>query len=251
MFFVLSKVLLIFILPFSWVVFFLMLALITKNPLRKRRFYIISGILLLLFSNPFLFNRIASSWDIKPVPLTKPQYSCAIVLGGFSSVDSKGEGYFNSVSDRFIQGLRLFKTGKVKYLMISGGNGQLNPTSFTESSWTRSQLLQMGVPDSCILIETKSRNTLENAHYSKPILAAKHLQPPYLLVTSAFHMRRSMGIFKKEKLDVIPYPCNKMLDDDTRFSLNEFIPDADPLYRWNYYIKEMVGTLVNFIKNIF
>ncbi len=248
MFFVLSKLLIFFVYPFSWVLAFLVAAIFVKKPKLKRRFLIISAIVLLIFSNPFLFNRVAKSWDIKPVTVTNSRpYSCVIVLGGFSSEGANGDGYFNGSADRFIQGLKLITTGKVSHILISGGNGNLLASKFRESDWVKTQLLQLKVPDSCILIENRSRNTLENAAFSKSILKEKHLPPPYLLVTSAFHMRRSIGIFKKENMDVIAYPCNYFTGKDG-FSIDEFIPDSGPLGGWNIYIKEMIGTWVNYFK---
>eukprot|EP01037_Dinobryon_pediforme_P008346 gene8346-8432_t len=187
--------------------------------------------MLLIFTNGFLLDEFARCWDIKPVPLkTTGSYSCAIVLGGFSGEDDHGDGFFNTASDRFIQGVKLLKTGKVSHILISGGNGSLFPGKFAESDWVRKQLLELQIPDSCIVVENRSRNTIENAAFSKQILAARQLQPPYILVTSAFHMRRSLGIFGREKMP--------------------FIPDADIIGRWNYYIKEIFGELVNRIKGI-
>ncbi|MDB4922252.1 YdcF family protein [Mucilaginibacter sp.] len=248
MFFIFSKLLLIFILPFSWVIAFLLAALIVKKPHLKRRFFIISAVLLLIFSNPFLFNRFAYNWDIQPVPLKKSgSYSCVIVLGGFSGSDAKGNGFFNTSADRFIEGLKLISTGKASHILVSGGNGNLMAGSFRESTWAKTQLQLLKVPDSCIIVENKSRNTLENAAFSKVLLNKMHLQPPYLLVTSAFHMRRSLGIFKKEKMDVIPYPCN-YLAGNVDFSFGEFVPDPWPLYGWNFYIKEVIGSAVNYFK---
>jgi uncharacterized SAM-binding protein YcdF (DUF218 family) len=248
MFFILSKLLLFLILPLSWVIASLVAAFIVRKPHLKRRFFTISAMLLLVFSNPFLFNRFAYCWDIQPVPLKKTgSYSCVIVLGGFSGSDAKGNGFFNSSADRFIQGLKLIITGKASHILISGGNGKLIEGNFRESTWVKTQLQLLKVADSCIIVEDKSRNTLENAAFSKVLLNEKHLQPPYLLVTSAFHMRRSLGIFKKEKLEVIPYPCNYLAGNES-ISPGEFIPDSFPLYGWNFYIKEVIGTIVNYFK---
>jgi uncharacterized SAM-binding protein YcdF (DUF218 family) len=247
MFFVLSKLLLIFVLPFSWVVAFLIAALIVKKPHLKKRFLIISALFLFIFSNPFLFNRFANHWDIQPVPLKPGSYSCAIVLGGFSGEDSKGNGFFNASADRFIQGLKLLTTGKVSHILISGGNGRLIHDKFAESDWVKTQLLQLKVPDSCILVENRSRNTIENAAFSKEVLQKSRLKPPYLLVTSAFHMRRSLGIFKKTKVDVVPYPCNYLAGNGP-VSFDEFIPESGVFGGWNLYLKELIGTIVNHFK---
>ncbi|HWZ03040.1 MAG TPA: YdcF family protein [Mucilaginibacter sp.] len=192
-------------------------------------------------------NKFSGLWDIKPVPLkTSGPYSCAIVLGGFSSEGKNGEGFFNTSADRFIQGLKLLSTGQVSHILISGGNGNLIPDSFEEGDWVKTQLKLFKVPDSCILIEDRSRNTIENAAFTKPILQKAALQPPYLLVTSAFHMRRSLGIFKATGINVIPYSCNYLPGTgSTNISIGDFIPDGSILGTWDYYIKEAIGTLVN------
>jgi uncharacterized SAM-binding protein YcdF (DUF218 family) len=250
MFFFFSKILLIFILPFSWILALLIAALFVKKPPLKRRLLIISIALSLVFTNPFLFNLFASHWDIKPAPLTKKgPYSCVIVLGGFSGEDGKGQGHFNESADRFIQGLKLYTAGRATRIFISGGNGNLvrDKYNYAEADWVKTQLQQLKVPDSCILTEDQSRNTIENAAFAKPVLEKNHLQPPYILVTSAFHMRRSLGIFKKANIDVVPYPCNYMTVNEN-FSMNQFIPDGEIIGNWNFYIKELVGTTVNIFK---
>jgi len=245
MFFVFSKLLIVFIYPVTWIAAFLIAALIVKNGKLKRRLTVIGTVLLLIFSNPFLLNRFARLWDVPTALLrnTKP-YSCAIVLGGFTSEDNNGNGFFNGSSDRFIEGVKLLNTGKVSHILISSGNGNLFHDNFREADWVKTQLTLFKVPDSCILIENRSRNTLENAAFSKVVLSSRRLQPPYVLVTSAYHMRRSLDIFKKIGMNVIPYSCDYIAGGGG-ISLGEFIPSADALGAWNTYIKQVVGTMVN------
>jgi uncharacterized SAM-binding protein YcdF (DUF218 family) len=173
-------------------------------------------------------------------------YSAAIVLGGFAGDDSKGRGMFNAASDRFIQGVLLQKTGRVSHIVISGGNGRLNPDNFREGAWVKFRLREAQVPDSCILIESKSRNTLENASLTKTLLQKHGQRGPYLLVTSAFHMRRSLRIFKKMGVDVIPYTCN-YIAGTSDISFWELVPSAEALSKWSTYIKEVIGLGVNYI----
>ncbi|HAL80916.1 MAG TPA: hypothetical protein DCO83_00725 [Mucilaginibacter sp.] len=248
MFFVLSKLLVLFIFPLTWVFSLLIAAVISKNQKKKRRFLILSVVLLWVFSNAFFVNQFAKRWDINPVPLkTTGAYSCAVVLGGFTTEDAKGGGFFNANADRFIQGLKLVSTGKVTHILISSGNGNLIHDNFTEADWVKTQLQQFKIPDSCILIENKSRNTIENVAFSKSLLNARHLQPPYLLVTSAFHMRRSLGIFKTTGIEVTPYPCNFIAGKDG-FSFASLLPDAESLFKWNIYIREVIGTGINWFR---
>ena len=247
MFFILSKILAFLLFPLLYVFVLLLMAVLAKNAKRKRK-YLLWGIgLLYFFSNSFLINRLAKAWDIAPAQLPQNKtYSAAIVLGGFASDDKDGRGMFGPSADRFIQGVLLQKTGAVKYILVSGGNGNLNPTAFREGAWAKYQLKAAQVPDSCILIEDQSRNTLENASLTKSLLQQHKQRGPYLLVTSAFHMRRSVRIFKKMGVDVIAYPCNYIAGTND-FSLGEFVPSADALNKWNIYIKEMIGLAVNFV----
>lgn len=246
MFFFLAKILEIFIYPLTWIAALAIAAVAVRKPLYRRRLSIITAVAILLFSNPFLLGRIARWWDIRKMPAFKPadHYSCAIVLGGFASENPHGGGYFNGASDRFIEAVKLFKTGRVSHILVSSGNASLHPDGFREADWVKTQLQIFGVPDSCILIEDQSRNTRENASLSKAVLQKAGLHGPYLLVTSAFHMRRALGIFKDNGFDVIPYPCHFVAGNGPG-SLADFIPDGGVIGNWNTYTKEIAGTIVN------
>jgi uncharacterized SAM-binding protein YcdF (DUF218 family) len=100
------------------------------------------------------------------------------------------------------------------------------------------------VPDSCILIEDQSQNTIQNAAYTKKLLQRSGLAPPYVLVTSAFHMRRSLGIFNKDAIPVVADPCNYIAGTDQVF-ISDFVPEGMTLGIWSIYMKEVVGLLVN------
>lgn len=243
MYFVLSKILLVLILPLTWILILLSISLVSKGKKWKYRCLVAAIALLVLFSNPFLFNQFAQSWDIAPYKPDNKKYSCAIVLGGFSSGSYKADGYFNTAADRFIQGTKLLSTGQASHLLITGGTGSLLPDEFREATWVKKQLREFNYPDSAILIESNSKNTLENARFSKVLLNSAKLKPPYLLVTSAFHMRRSLMIFKKSGMDVIPYPANYLVR--RKAVASDIIPSAEVLSGWNIYIKEVVGYAAN------
>jgi uncharacterized SAM-binding protein YcdF (DUF218 family) len=245
MYFVLSKILLVLIFPFTWILLLLIIALVSKNNKYKRCSLRIAIAMLVLFTNPFLFNQFAQSWDLPPYKDDGKNYSCVIVLGGFSTGSYNGDGFFTSASDRFIQGIKLLSTKKATHLLVSGGTGSLLPDEFREAAWVKKQLHEFNYPDSAILIENASRNTKENAKFSKAMLEKAKLKPPYLLVTSAFHMRRSLMIFKKMGVNVVPYPANYMVR--RKVIASDFIPAADVLSSWNIYIKEVVGYVANSI----
>jgi len=248
MYFILSKVLLFLLYPILWFFVLFIIAIATKNARRKKRLLIASVVLLYIFSNSLLLNLFAHAWDYSPYPANSTKtYSCVIVLGGFSGVDGSGNGFFNGASDRFIQGIELLATRKAKHLLVTSGNGNLIPGKFKEADWVDTQLKNLQFPDSSILIENNSRNTIENAVFSKKILSARDLNPPYLLVTSAFHMRRSMMIFRKEGYNVVPYPCNYIVGRGN-ITIVDLVPNAETLSNWNLYLKEMVGYVVDYWK---
>ncbi|MDB5111452.1 MAG: YdcF family protein [Mucilaginibacter sp.] len=247
MYFILSKILLFLLSPISWVFILLLISLIAKDRKRKRRFLIAATVLLFIFSNTFLFDQFATRWDIPAYhPKKSDSFSCAILLGGFSGVDAQGKGHFTSSADRFIQGIKLLASHKVSHLLITSGNGSLIPDKFREAAWTKTQLEELNFPDSSILIENNSRNTIENARFSKVTLNNSHLKGPYLLVTSAFHMRRAMMIFKKEGIDVIPYSSNFIAGHEKYYFDSFFIPQPENFILWNIYLKEVVGYAVNY-----
>jgi len=245
MYFILSKILYFLILPLNWIITLLLIAAFTRR--RKLRKWTggVAVTLLLILSCPYLYTVVAWSWDYHRVDLSEgKRYSAAIVLGGFTSTDDQQNGYFNATADRFIQGMRLYETGKVSHILITGGNGQLIHGGYSEGEWTKLQLKQLQVPDSAVLIEGKSRNTYENAKFSKELLQNRGLKPKYLLVTSAFHMRRALMIFRNQGMDVDPYPCNFFLGGDA-FSFQQLIPDFVIVTYWPTYFKEIVGYMVN------
>jgi len=132
--------------------------------------------------------------------------------------------------------------------MMSGGNAFPTPEGFTEAAYVRQSLREMNFPDSVILSEGKSTNTVTNAKFTKQVLEAKHLKSPYLLVTSAYHMRRAMYIFKKNGMDVIPYPCD-YIGGNNKMTWSDWIyPNVNILFNWSYYIKEFFGLIVAHIQ---
>lgn len=248
MFFVFSKILIYFLNPLLWIVAGFLLALTISSPRVRRNAFWTSLILLILLSNPFLLNQYAKRWDIQSTVIdNKLVYSCAIVLGGFSSEDERGEGFFNGSADRFIQALKLKTTGKVSHLLVTGGNSKIIPGKFRESLWVKGQLNLFNIPDSSILIESSSRNTLENALFSKKELESKHLNPPYLLITSGFHMRRSLYTFQKAGVHVLPYSSN-YIAGKSKITIDEFVPQAEVLSKWGVYLKELIGFGIYYVK---
>src|ERR1700739_1842758 len=125
--------------PIGWVLVLMLVALLCKKPKRKRWMLFSALIILAVFSNKFLLEAYSRAWDIDPVPLEKGKaYSAAIVLGGFNSEGPAGTGSFNEHADRLTEAITLKSTGKVAYIMVSGGNRYAaQGDRFTESGYVR------------------------------------------------------------------------------------------------------------------
>jgi uncharacterized SAM-binding protein YcdF (DUF218 family) len=243
MFFMLSKILLFLISPFIWAFILLFFALFTKKPSRKRNYLIISSLILLLFSNQFLFNEVEKKWETPAVKIENvDKYDYAILLGGFSSYDTAtSKVNFTEAADRFCQTLQLYQQKKIKKIFISGGSGQLLHQDLTEADKIKTFLISLNVPESDILIEATSRNTHENATNTAKYLKKHDPAARCLLVTSAMHMPRALGCFKKAGLNVTAYPTN-FLAESRKFDFDILVfPKPYILSRWDSLIKEWVG----------
>jgi uncharacterized SAM-binding protein YcdF (DUF218 family) len=239
MFYMLSKILLFLLNPFWWVVILLIQGLFTKNQEHKKRLTIAITLILIIFTNPFLFNKSVNAWQPKKVNLTNKKYGVAILLSGMGGYDEQGNFYITTSGDRFIQTVELYHQGIVQKILISGGSGSL--FNQRDEAWgIKNELLKAGIPDSAVLMESTSRNTYENAVFSKLLLHTAHLQPPYVLVTSAIHIPRAEKCFNKAKVPVIIYPCDYLVHHEGT-SLMEFMPEARTFFLWEGFIKEIIG----------
>lgn len=182
------------------------------------------------------------AWQPKPKEWKNGEtYQVGILLTGMVQFDVHGQGFFGNSSDRFIQTANLYHAGKIKKILVTGGSGSVLHTYPPEAEFLRSMLITNGIPESDIISEPASRNTYENAIFSKKLIDSLKLQPPFLLITSAQHMRRSAAVFNKARLSFIPNPCDYKVVDEY-FSIDEMLmPDAKLLNDWSHLLKEIIG----------
>src|SRR4051812_455240 len=115
MFFILSKLLLFLIAPFTWIIIFMLLAWLNKDLIRKKKYFAVSLILLLFFSNTFIFDRFMNAWEVRPIPDSKlPVTDAAILLTGMATFDLQNDRLeFNDRTDRLMQVLNLYSQKKI------------------------------------------------------------------------------------------------------------------------------------------
>jgi vancomycin permeability regulator SanA len=146
MFFILSKVLYVLILPLTWVFALLGYAIFTRNYKIKQKVLIGAFLIFWFFGNQFTANAIGNMWNIAPYKPSAKKYSTVIVLGGFVSEDKNGKGYFNNAADRFKTATMLIANGTAKHILFSGGNADLNPDGFSEATFVGEELRKLTLP---------------------------------------------------------------------------------------------------------
>lgn len=229
--------------PSNVVMVLLVASFIIKKPSVKKTCRITALCIFLVFSNSVLLDWYAKKWQPTPQKINPSTvYSCGIIPGGFGSPGPDDNGYFNAASDRFIQALKLYKAGEIKHILISGGNGKDEDKNFREAAWAKGEFISVGVPDSAVFVEDRSNNTNDNAAYAKKILDSLHLAPPYLLITSAYHIPRATLLFKNAGVAVDAFPCNYFSGNNI-ITLSSFIPHFWVLFEWDLYLKEAAGYL--------
>lgn len=243
MFFLLSKLLAFIITPIIWIIMLFAFALFSKNEERKRKGLKWGFILLLFFSNAFIFNEFVRLWEYPATEYENVEaHSVGIVLGGMSSYDpSIQRPQFYRGVDRLLQAIELYRLGKIRKIVFTGGSGTILHPDLKEGDYIKRYFMYFKIPKEDYYIESESQNTHENAVFTKKFLEEKKLPGTYLLITSGFHMRRSLGCFRAAGMDVDPYSTDRYSGPRKWEFDHLFIPNVSAINDWNNLIHEIVG----------
>ena len=172
------------------------------------------------------------------------QVSTIIMLGGatdgrVSSARSISE--LNQSGDRVIETLGLARRYPLAQVVLTGGSGSLMGEAESEAAIAGRLLQALGVAPGRLVLEEASRNTDENAARTRAMICA--VDGTVVLVTSAFHMPRSIGLFERSGIRVVPWPV------DYRSAGGEglAISLANPLFNletMSVALREWIGLLV-------
>ena len=196
------------------------------------------------FSNAFIIGKLMN-WYEPEYPTVK-NYDVGIVLGGYSGYNKRNQKIeFGSSSDRLFQAIDLFKQGKINKILISSGSANFKDTVKKEADLTLPFLHQIGIPDTSIILENLSRNTIENAKNSLAIIENQYPRSKILVITSAWHVPRSRLIFNRFAKNKIDYYPTDFLGK-TEYDLADYlIPSASAMQTWETLLKEWVGYVVD------
>ena len=213
---------------------------------RKAGFGLLIGSVawLWLWSTPMMYRwlggALESEWPVVKAE-DAPTADAIVLLGGGMGSNTNVYPYAEmwNGADRVWHAARLYKAGKAPVVI---------PTGAGERESTLPLLLDFGVPESAVVIEDKARNTEENAKFVERILEPRNTQNTrkrVLLVTSAWHMRRSVLMYKRyaPSLEIIPAAADYEATVVTGrpFLIKDIWPDAFMLSANSYLLKEQLG----------
>ena len=229
---------------------FVVLMLILTGWLYQRekkaaRLLLLLAILLYTSSMPFVGNLLIHSLESRYHPPQIIKGDVIITLGGGATSDTPdidgSLGHLSgSASSRLLTTARLHQKIGLPIILVGG---QVYEDSGNEAEIAKRLLVNLGVAPRKIILESKSRNTEENAQNTKDVLASYRFQRP-ILVTSAFHMARSVRNFAKVGIKVTPYPTNYMTNIKPKLHYNSLAPSFSGLYVTGIALKEYLGLAV-------
>ena len=246
MFFILSKIRGLLLKPLNIMAITALIALFARKPALKRRAAVFTIVLLLFFSNPWIINELARRWEtgqVDPGSIHQP-FDAGILLGGYTEMDPlqpAGMVTFSRSANRLTATLMLYQTGKIRHILLSGGSGKLLGAEDSEAPVARWYLQQAGVPDSAIWVEDRSRNTWENAVFSKKIIDSLAPGSRCLLISSAWHLPRAKACFDAAGLTCDAFGTDFFAEQDLGNPYRWLQPQWEALMKWEYLLKEWVG----------
>ena len=247
----LSKILPLFVMPIAVTLFLMLLAFLVLR--RERRRWAGSALLLAIIvlwaaSTPFAARSLYRSLEARfpAVPVTElPQAGCAVVLGGVMEgvLPPRVDVELHDSIDRVFKTLEVYQAGKARFIVVTGGNQPWSKEALSEAELIRNLLVEWGVPRTSIVLEGSSRNTRENALYSKNVIDSINCGTT-LLVTSAAHMPRSVAAFRSVGLTVVPVSTDVRIAAQSLPRVTDFLPSASALAMTSDALRELIGQFV-------
>ena len=182
----------------------------------------------------------------RPDPL--PKADCILILGGgtVSAASPRSTVEINDAGDRILFGAYLFKNGLAPRIICTSGVSK-GGFALRAPAYDMAELLEViGVPQEVIVLETLSGNTREHARNLNLMLETNHIKQ-VLLVTSAAHMPRSMGVFRKycPRIEFFPlatdYRVTEHIPVPWYRELAALIPTPSNLVGFSYFMHESLG----------
>lgn len=249
MFFFISKIAWVLIAPSNLMaICFIIAALTYKFHKSISKFFIsLSFVLLILFGVlPIGYNLVVWLEKQHTIPKLDQNITGFIILGGSFETDLSAlykTPQLNSSADRLFQAAKLGQLYPDSQFLFTGRYGGINQklVKTIEADEAQTFFHDIGLKDINLIVEDRSRNTFENALFSKKLITPKETEK-WVLITSAYHMKRAVSVFQKVGWDVIPYPVD--FNTEQQFNIFYFDPFVvRNLRRSELAIREFVGII--------
>lgn len=189
------------------------LALGRLGPRTRTALGIVTGALLAVALTPL------SAWLLRPLderfpPPTPQQVAAApgiIVLGGAVRLTATAERpgvILSGTAERYVETLRIAHAHPNKKIAFTGGSGNPLRQDLSEGPIAEALFLGLGIAPERLVIEGKSRVTAESPARLAALLPEGAREQGWLLVTSAWHMPRTVAVFRADGWTVVPYPVD-------------------------------------------
>jgi uncharacterized SAM-binding protein YcdF (DUF218 family) len=247
--FVLSKLLSAITQPLFWVGLWWLLALLLLTRFRRLAASMLWTGLLALGLLGFnaapeaLLRSLEGQYKVPTLTQSNP-YAGVIVLGGATGspgiFKAHGQVPLGEAAERMTLPIGLMRKFPNFELIFSGGEGRLVPTGTTEAELAKMFYEEQGVDMKRVNLEAKARNTRENARQVAALLGERCKQP-WLLVTSASHMPRSMAEFEATGCNVTAYPVDFHTSEESSWTGYSMVSS---LTAWQKALHEYLGMFV-------
>ena len=250
--FIAAKLLDFFCQPLNWAVLLLIAGLwhLRQRPTTGRSLCAVAFTLLLV-----------SGWDMPArllihdletqTPAVDPyarleSYAGIVVLGGALEHASKwypkGRIALNSSAERMVVPVGLMQRNPNLKLLFTGGVGRLQGDTMTEADRAKVLFDYLGVDASRIVYEARSQTTFDNAVMSA-LVPGIDKSRPWLLLTTAAHMPRSLAVFRKAGWNVTPYPVDFQSPQTPTYAIGDWFDFSltETPRTWYYALHEIVG----------
>lgn len=248
MFNLLSKTIGLLAQPLMVVAILAIASLFVKSIIWKKRLRISAIALLLFFTNPFFANEAMLLWEHEAVEKAKLNgpYHTGIVFTGMTNFNKApwDRVHFEKGSDRLFQAIVLYKAGIIEKILITGGGELIIKKDIQEGKKLYDYCIAIGIPEEDLMLEPLAKNTYENARFTADILNEHYKgSQNHLLITSSFHMRRSIACMKKFEYTPDIYPVDFYTHDRSFSPKLLIIPAAYPLLIWERLFQEILGMI--------
>jgi uncharacterized SAM-binding protein YcdF (DUF218 family) len=190
-----------------------------------------------------LLRRLEDPYTRTPSAQELQSYHGVVVLGGALEPSQVWEGRsqfaLNDAGERMVAPLVLLRQKPDLQLLFTGGEGDLLDKGLSEAARARIFYESLGLPPARLLFEDRSRTTYENAMLSAKVAGIDPTQP-WLLVTSAWHMRRSVATFQKAGWNVTPYAVDFTTGSATPWTAYSLVRGSR---KWALLLHEWLGLL--------